>query len=405
MRRIYASENSTARRLRLIAFAGAALGTVVVVVIGTMSRDLELRAPASAPKAVANQPTGGGPQVVIPGDPRIQWLELKPVVASPLLADGVDVWFAGAEGDPVRATLYRYRPSTGETTAIAEFTPRGPLAAVAKLGEAFVVAHGDSLTMVAPGGGTQTTTLPPRTPARVSGDAPQDIRGVAVIGRTVYATRFNVQGIEAVDMTSAVVQAELVPLPGDLAPPVGLWVLPSGELLVASPFDFHDLVGGALRLRPGSGVVERMVGSRPYSLAVLDGLVVAAQTSHTQLFALDAEGRVSRAERPIPLTGKEDRIAASGPVLVVAPEGVGVLFVSARNGAGEAIQLPVFEGEASQPRNLDAPPGQRPAPIRFDTKIESIAITSDGFVVFVAPTVRLRMGIVSLTRSDASLAP
>ena len=388
-------------RLAVSFAAGGLLGALVVAWIATAYDDVTLRDTSGASVASASGPMGG-PREAMGGDPRITWVGLSSSAVSPLYADGDSIVFVGAEGDRPTATVYRYWPATGHMEALADFTPDGQLAGVVRMGDSLVVAHGEFVTLVEADGTLSHVGLPKRNNARSASDSElrQEVRSIAVIGGTIYATRFNVQGLEAISFDGNRGEPVLLSLPGDLAPPVTLAALPNGDLVVGSPFDFHDLHGGTVVFRPGLGVVQRFDQVKVYSAGVLDGRLVATQTSDGELAAFEDNGQLASVSRPIPLTGKEDRLAAHGDVLVVAPEGTGVLFVSIRQGSAESIALPVYEGEPSQPWSPNQAPGQRPDPVSFTSAISSLAITEDGHIVFVAEGIGVSLGVLSIAAID-----
>lgn len=399
--RLHPNHKVTAWSLGATVAVGMAAGILTVALVNHSSDQLQVRNVVGAQEAQANS-AQGGPNVVSQGDPRIKWFSLDAAATSPLYADGEQVLFAATRGEEPVATLYRYSPSLMTIDEVAHFVPRGPLAGIAVVADAVIVAHGEFISIVEMDGSVRSVQLPPRERAAVvvdgktpERDLPQNIRGLLAVGKTIYATRFDAQGVEEVSSSDASPTIRLLELPSSLAPPVGLAALPTGRLLVSSPFDFYNLRGGSAILDPQTGAAD-LIDGRPYSIAVSNGAVIATQTSMAALFGLDAEGHRVTVGTQLPLTGREDHLAASGDVLAVAPEQAGAIFVSRANLAVDRFDLPVLEGEPSQPWQGDQSGPVRPSPVRFTSTVPSITVTSDGYVVFVAAGPTLQLGAVSV---------
>lgn len=379
------------RTLASLATLAVALGLVSVVALARFSTKLDVRDRSSVAAADGE---GAGLVQIRTGDPRIRWMDLPAGAVSPLVADGRDIWYVLASGDPPMGTLYRLTPATHELLSVASFGVSGRLSALVVVGEEIAVAHGESITLVAADGTVRSLALPERPMARdgQSAELPQEVRALAAIGTRLYAVRFNVQGVEVIETADGLRLAGFEPLPADLAPPSALQALSTGELLVSSPFRFHDLRGGALILTPGFGVKERL-DATPYAFAVVNGTIVATQTSQQRVFALSEDGRAATFTRALPLTGKEDKLAAAGSAVVVAPETAGVVFVSRGPGAAmDEYILPLFEGEPSWP--YPGPPPGAPRTIPFSPGVDSVTMTSDGYVVILVRAGAGRIGVI-----------
>jgi hypothetical protein len=378
-----------------------AAGILTVVLLNRSSDQLQVRNVVGVQEAQANS-AKGGPRVVSERDPRIKWISLDAAAISPLYADGEQVLFVTTRGEEPVATLYRYSPSLVTIDEVAHFVPRGPLAGIAVMADAVIIAHGEFITILGNDGSVRPVQLPARERAAVgvegqttSRDLPQNIRGILAVGNTIYATRFDVQGVEELSINGESAGIRLLGLPSSLAPPVGLATLPTGRLLVSSPFDFYNLRGGAAILDPQTGAAN-LIDGRPYSIALSNGSVVATQTSMTALFVLDAEERPVTVGTQLPLTGREDQLGVHGDVLAVAPEQAGAIFVSRAAMAVDRFALPILQGEPSQPWQEGSTASVRPSPVRFTSTVPSITVTSDSYVVFVSAGPTLQLGTVSV---------
>ena len=374
---------------------GLLAGTLTVAALVSSGRG-SFRARTPSLPAIAQQPVNSGVSTVVAADPRLATLSLQGSAVSPVLSDGASVWFVLAEGDPPRATLYHYTPSSGVLSTVASFDSAGRLSSLAKVSGGIAVANGERITLVSPEGVTSNLVLAERPRAKDPQNAllPEEIRAMAADDTTLFIARYNVQGIEVVDTTKLQV-VDFLPLPKDLAPPASLILMVGGALLVGSPYDFYDIRGGAAKLVPGVGVVERWTDLRPYSLATFHGGVLGTQTSFATPVAIDTDGKFYSLDRALPVSGKEDVLAADGDVIAVAPDGGGVLFVSRGVGQSERYNLPVFQGEPSRPPNIDASDASRPDLVKFPASISSLAVTDDGYIVMTVNAMTATVAVVA----------
>lgn len=370
---------------------GLATGVLTVGVLW-MTGQASVRTEVPSGRSYARGPNESV-RTVTAGDPRLEAVDVEGSAISPLLSDGPTVWFAVADGDPPIVTLYHLTPSSGTLTKVATLPSEGRMSGLTKVGDKIALANGERVSVISQDGQVVHVVLPARERARDPQLAgrPQEIRAIVASDKSIYVARYNVQGVEVIDAVT-LAAVGFLPLPSDLAPPATLKLTSSGDLIIGSPYEFYDLRGGALRLSLASSAMERWPNVRPYSIASFGDGWIATQTSVKEIVAVDGSGRFYPFGAYLPVTGKEDVLAANRTVVAVAPEGSGALFVSRQVGQVERYELPIFEGEPSRPFTGDT---TRPAKITFSSSITSLAVTVDGYVVLGTTGLRASLAVVA----------